>query len=173
VPSTGGLTSRTAPSCSSGSVTLQPGIYASINFSGSCAAHLQPGTYYISSGGISISGSALLDGDGVFIYNAAGAIDLSGTGAFHLTPPTSGPYKGLLLFQARTNASTLSLSGNGAIEGMHGTIYGPTMPVRISGNGNLPAQFVSDSLTMSGNGTLDIQYSASEVYGVPSTALLE
>jgi len=109
----------------------------------------------------------------VFIYNAAGAIDLSGGSAFHLTPPTSGPYKGLLLFQARTNTSTLSLTGNGAIEGMHGTIYGPKMPVRISGNGDLPAQFVADSLTISGSGSLNIQYSAAEVYGVPSMALLE
>ncbi len=37
----------------------------------------------------------------------------------------------------------------------------------------MPAQFIVDSVSISGNGSLTVQYAANQVYGVSSTALVE
>jgi hypothetical protein len=183
-PDAAGLTMRGTVSCgSNNTVTLLPGIYTSITISTNCVATMQPGIFVLAGGGLSVSGNGSLSGDGVMLYNAGssypasggsfGPISLSGNGSMHLTPQTSGTYKGLLMFQARDNPRTLTLSGNSAVAGIQGTVYGPSMPVSITGNGTLPAQFVVDSVDISGNGTLTVQYSAAQVYGVPSMALIE
>jgi hypothetical protein len=179
-----GLTSQGAFSCSGNSIaTIGPGIYSSISASSNCSVTMQPGTYVIKGGGISISGNASLSGQGIFVYNAGssfpsaggsfGSISLSGNGSFNLTPQTTGPYAGLIIFQSRDNSRTLSISGNGAVSGIQGTVYGPLAPVSVTGNGTLPAQFIVDSVNMSGNGSLTVQYTSSQVYSVSSTALLE
>jgi hypothetical protein len=144
---------------------------------------MQPGTYVLKGGGLSISGGASVAGRGVFVYNAGsnfpstgggfGSVSLSGNGTFNLSPQTTGPYAGLLLFQSRDNPSTLTISGNGAVAGVQGTVYGPLAPVSITGNGTLPAQFVVDSITMSGNGSLAVQYAANQVYSVSTIAIVE
>jgi hypothetical protein len=183
-PDGSGLTSQGAFSCSGNSTaTLSPGIYSSITASAGCAVTLQPGTYVLKGGGMSVSGGANVSGSGVFIYNAGssfpytggsfGSISLSGTGSFNLTPQTSGPYAGILIFQSRDNARTLTITGSGALSGVQGTVYGPLAPVSITGNGTLPAQFIVDSVSISGNGSLTIQYSADQVYSVSSSSLLE
>ncbi len=179
-----GLTNQGSFSCSSNTVTsINPGIYSSISASANCSVTMQPGVYVLKGGGLSISGGASVTGHGVFLYNAGssfpsaggsfGAVSLSGNGTFSLTPQTSGPYAGLLIFQSRDNASTLSVTGNGAVTGVQGTVYGALAPVSISGNGTMPAQFIVDSVSISGNGSLTVQYAANQVYGVSSTALVE
>src|SRR5438105_2409699 len=131
-----GLTSQGAFSCGSNSTaTINPGIYTSISASSNCVVTMQPGTYVIKGGGLSISGNASLTGHGVFVYNAGsgfpsaggsfGSISLSGNGAFNVSAQTSGPYAGLVFFQSRDNPSTLTISGNGAVSGVQGTVYGP------------------------------------------------
>ena len=41
-----------------------------------------------------------------------GAVTLSGNGSVNLTPPSSGTYAGILIYQARDNAKALTFSGN-------------------------------------------------------------
>jgi Flp pilus assembly protein TadG len=164
-------------------LALAPGIYTRITATGNCVITLQPGTYAIAGGGISISGNASISGNGVLLYNSGsnypssggtyGAISLSGNGSFNLAAATSGPYKGLLFFQDRANPQTMTLSGNGAIGGVQGTIYGPSMPVSVTGTGSMSAQFIVDSAAISGNGSLVVQYDPSEVYGTPAMSLVE
>jgi hypothetical protein len=144
---------------------------------------MNPGTYVVKGGGVSISGNASLTGHGVFVYNAGsnfpasggsfGSITLTGNGSFDIDPPTTGPYAGLLLFQSRDNPRPLTISGNGAVSGVQGTIYGAAMEADITGDGTMPAQFVVDSVVVTGNGSLTVQYTPSQVYGVASTALVE
>jgi hypothetical protein len=47
------------------------------------------------------------------------------------------------------------------------------MPASITGNGTMPAQFIVDSAAISGNGSLQVQYDPSQVYGVPTMSLVE
>jgi hypothetical protein len=181
-PTGSGLSNQGAFSCS-GTQTIYPGIYTSISASSNCNLTMQPGTYIIKGGGISLGGNASLTGTGVFIYNAGsnfpstggsfGGISLSGNGTFNLSPQTSGSYAGLLIFQSRDNPQTLTISGNGAVAGVQGTIYGQSAPVSVTGNGTLPAQFVVDSVTVTGNGSMNIQYTSNQVYSATTTSITE
>lgn len=93
--------------CSGG--VCSPGRYPSrLTINGSVT--LRPGTYILESG-ISIGGNAVVSGSGVFLYNKAGDLDFQGGSQIQISPPTSGPYRGILIYQPRSNASDLSLSG--------------------------------------------------------------
>ena len=109
--------------------TVNPGVYSSIKVSGNGSLILNPGTYIIVGGGLSVTGNGSIAGSGVFIYNTGsegtyGGIAITGNGEFNLTAPPTGPYAGILIFQARDNTRAMSLSGN-ALTGITGTIYAP------------------------------------------------
>jgi hypothetical protein len=167
-----GLTTQGAVNLSgSSTATISPGIYSQITVSSYASLTLKPGVYIIAGGGITVSGFASITGQGVLIFNAGtgynavtgsdggtfGSINLSGNGKYALSAPASGTYAGILIFQERTNARTLALSGNTLI-GTAGTIYAPLAPVTLSGNAvNGTSQqvvsFIVDSMTLSGTAT--------------------
>ena len=114
-PSTSELTNYGSESISgNSSVTIKPGIYSGISVSGNATLTMSAGTYIIEGGGFSVSGNASVSGTGVTIFNAGskypttggtyGAISLSGNGSYNLTPPTSGTYAGIVIFQSRDNS---------------------------------------------------------------------
>jgi hypothetical protein len=95
-------------------VTLQPGTYVGgLSISGSRNVILQPGIYVMQAGfnnyGFSFGSTGSLTGDGVMIYNdptggggpLQNTINITGSGAVTLTPPSSGTYQGISIFQAR------------------------------------------------------------------------
>ena len=144
------------------SLTIHPGVYNQINVSGNAQLTMTSGVYVIAGGGLSVSGNASVNGTQVMIYNAGGNylggsgfgdIDLSGNGRIVLSAPTSGPYAGVLLFQARDNQQGLTLSGN-AVNGLSGTIYAANAPATISGNASLNLPVVVNTLTLNGNAVL-------------------
>jgi hypothetical protein len=158
-PSTSGLTNHGTENLSgASSATIQPGVYSAINVSGSASLTLASGTYIIEGGGFSVSGAGSVTGSGVLIVNAGskypttggtyGSITLSGSGSYKLTPPTTGTYAGIVIFQARDNTKAMTVSG--AASGMTGTIYAPAASLTISGSGQLNAALVVDTLTLSG-----------------------
>ncbi len=69
-----------------------------------------------------------------------------------MTPTTSGPLTGILIFQPSNNTKALSISGNAAA-GLNGTIYAPTAQLSITGNGNFTETIIVDRLILSGNGS--------------------
>ena len=157
---TGGV-SRGSVNLSSGSLTINPGVYSSISVSGNASLILNPGVYIIAGGGLTVSGNASISGSGVMIYNAGsnyssggtgtyGAITMSGNATVNLTAATSGPFAGIVLFQARGDTQTMSLSGN-AVDGLSGTVYVPSALVSISGNATLDGALVANELSISGN----------------------
>ncbi len=160
-PSTSGLTNYGVVSYSSGSYTLNPGIYTSIKASGKASLTLNPGVYLIEGGGLTVTGNASITGTGVMIYNTSsnypsstgsyGGITLSGNGTFTLSAPTSGPYAGIVIFQPSANTRAISLSGNAA-SGLTGTIYAPAALVYVGGNANVSGALVVNELSLSGNG---------------------
>ena len=160
-PSTFGLTNYGSESLSgNSSATIKPGIYSQITVSGNASLTLGSGIYIIEAGGLSVSGNANISGSGVTIVNAGskypatggtyGSITLSGNGSYNLSPPTTGTYAGIVIFQTRDNSKALTLSGNAA--GMTGTVYASAAQLAESGNATLNAALIVDTLTISGNG---------------------
>jgi hypothetical protein len=148
-------------------VTLQPGIYRDgISISGNGLVTLIPGVYIMQGGGFAISGNGVVSGDGVMIYNMVGQsgqhgqILVSGNGKLTLTPPTSGTYQGMGIFQQRTQTDTLQISGNGNVQ-MTGVVYAKSAHTQLSGNGitgvdTLGGAYVCDTMQISGNGSFNV-----------------
>lgn len=156
-------------SYSGGSPTLQPGVYdGGITLSSTTSATLEPGIYYLNGGGLNVSGQAGMSGTGVMIYNnplsSSDQINISGTGTVSLSPPTSGAYAGLTLFQDRTSTVPIYLAGGGNMS-ISGTFYAAAARLNISGNGTatVGSQYVTADLTSTGNGTISVPWNAATV----------
>jgi hypothetical protein len=160
-PSTTGLTNYGAVNYSSGTHTLNPGTYTSIAASGTATSvTLNPGIYILEGGGLSISGTAVVSGNGVMLYNTSskypgsggsyGSIALSG-GTLNLTAATTGSYAGVVIFQDRSNTKSLKLSGSALVEGTGNIVYVPDALVSLSNSANLQGALVVGTLSMSGN----------------------
>src|SRR5262249_23084570 len=101
----------------SNSLTIDPGVYSRITVSGGARLTMNPGVYIITGGGFTASGGTV-SGSGVMIYNAGSnfpngggnfsGVNVSGSASVTLTPPTSGPYTGVVIFQARDNTRTMA-----------------------------------------------------------------
>ena len=155
------------------SQTISPGIYPSINVSASARLTMNPGIYVITGGGFSVSGTGSVAGSGVMIYNAGsnynggsggsyGGFTISGIGAVSLSPPTSGPYAGIFLFQSRDNARAISFSGAAVAALNGGVIYAPSALLTLSGSAQLGASnqptspLIVNELQFTGNGISDL-----------------
>jgi hypothetical protein len=167
------LTSQSGSALSLGdgnSHTLSPGVYTGgISISGATSVTLLPGIYYMQGGGFSLSGSSNLTGSGVMIYNAPAAasdqISLGGSGNVTLSPPTSGRYSGIALFQDRSSTVTASITGNSGFN-VTGTFYIAGATLKVTGNSSaalLGSQLISRDLTIGGNASLTITWDTNKV----------
>jgi Bacterial Ig-like domain (group 3)/PKD domain len=163
-PTALGLTNKGSINLSgNGSQMISQGIYTQINVSGNAHLTLNPGVYVIQGGGFTVSGNASVAGNGVLIYNAGsnfpsaggnfGGITLSGNGTITLTPPTTGQYDGVVIYQSRENTRALSLGGN-ASAGITGDVYAANALLSLSGNTQLKAPLVVGTVNVSGNVSL-------------------
>jgi hypothetical protein len=142
------------------SLTINPGIYTQIKVSGNGRLTLNPGDYILAGGGLTVTGSGSLTGNGVLIYNAGsnfpttggnyGGVTLGGNGTISLTG-ASGPDAGVVLFQARDNNRAIALGGN-AVAGISGTIYAPAALLTVGGNPQVTGSLVVNRLQLTGNG---------------------
>lgn len=159
-PSTSGL-ARFAGGKYNDTTTLSPGIYTNgIQISGPGTVTLNPGIYYLESGGLSMTGQASLAGNGVLIYNAGSrsSIDLQGTGSVTLSPMQTGLYEGIVIYQDRASTAPMSISGNGNMN-ITGSFYASAASVRIKGNGGtnvIGSQYIVHDLAMTGNGSIEV-----------------
>jgi hypothetical protein len=161
-----------------GSQSYGPGLYTEIKVSGNGSQlTLKPGIYIISGGGLSVTGSASIVGNGVVIYNAGPSypnpggpyvgITLNTTGTVNLSAPTTGPYAGIVFFQARTNPSAIAISGGSSVS-VNGTIYAADAPLNISGSVQMDDAFVVNQLRMSGTASDSTPKGPLAVLGVAS-----
>jgi hypothetical protein len=143
--------------------TLDAGLYkGGISISGNANVTLRSGIYYMQGGGFSITGNANVTGNGIMIYNdnGGGSIRIAGNGSVTITPPVSGTYQGISIFQDRTAIPTINVLGNGFMK-LSGTIYAASAGVVVTGNGDsLGTQIVSYDLYVTGNGTVNVIYNA-------------
>jgi hypothetical protein len=147
----------------SAALSLNPGTYVGgIHISGSGPVTLLPGIYYMQGGGFSISGTSTVTGTGVMIYNAPAlstdAISVS-QGTLNLTAPNSGTYQGIAIFQDRSSTVAVSVSGTGKVNAT-GTVYAANALVIVSDRGVLNiygpnSRLVSYDLQVAGNGFFD------------------
>lgn len=130
------------------------------------AVTLKPGTYYIGEKGISIAGGATLKGSNVtlvltsiatpFDDKKVGTVTVTGSGQVQLSAPTSGTYKGIIIYQdPRTPAKNndLTIIGNSGSY-FEGAIYAPSTKVVFTGNSGVDTkcmQVVSMWVQFTGN----------------------
>jgi len=141
-----------------GPVTLAPGVYRDgILLNGTGAVTLLPGLYLMDGGGLVRKGTSSVFGSGVMIYNTgkskdsvAGVIDLDGSTNLDeagpvrfeqeapvvLTPPTSGPYTGICVFQARHLGDDphVHFEPSGSVR-IEGAIYAANSHLHLAGKG--------------------------------------
>ncbi len=158
-------------------VTIDPGYYCKITATGNGDLTLNPGVYWIKSGNFAITGNGDLIANNVMIYMgpSAGNFSVTGNGDMTISPPTSGEYKGLALFVDRSNTNKVSITGNGDSTSIGGTYYMPSTDVALTGNGGHTvsnAQFISDTLSVTGNGDIEIDFDPAAVYQPPFTYLI-
>lgn len=167
-------------------VTLQPGVYSSISITGGTAT-FSPGIYILTGGNtntLKITGGTVT-GSGVMFYNTGsdfnvstglpdsndqsasppatgnanfGGIDI--TTSVTLTPfsNSTSPFNGMLFYQRRLNTQPIKISGNAGAGVLSGTIYAKWSNLSITGQGTYNAQFITGSMTVSGNGTVTVNY---------------
>jgi hypothetical protein len=183
------LTSLSLPSVTAagtGGTTLNPGIFSTLTISGNNTVNMNPGTY-VFTGPITVAGNGTLTGHGVTIYlacssyptpcltNQAGAsLTVTGNGNVDLSGPSYGTYQGLTIFSDRKNMSTIKIGGNGDTRFV-GTVYALAGTVSLYGNGrssNVNARLVVGQVAITGNGTVDINYTQSANYVVPNVLTL-
>src|SRR5262249_44150502 len=95
--------------------------------------------------------------------NSAGVVSLSAL--------TSGPYKGIMIWQNRDATQQMNLQGNGLFN-MTGTLYAAGALMSITGNGGqyamadgslgsgsaIGSQYISLDLNLGGNGNIHLAY---------------
>jgi hypothetical protein len=163
-PDTAGMATYTFTDAK-GSQTLQPGRYTGGISATQAAITLSPGIYYLD-GGLNLSGRASISGTGVMIYSTNGSISMTGQGNVSLSPPTTGTYQGMSIFQDRSSTASISLKGSSNLT-ITGVFYAPSAAVDLVGNGGCDASgnpidvigsvFIADSLTLKGNGNVSVQ----------------
>jgi len=138
--------------------TITPGKYCGITIAGSKNVTFNPGTYIVSSTGISIKGSGTVTGTGVTIYVAAGggAININNAAGSSrnliLIAPTTGARAGILFYQNPGNNLTANIKGTAASL-FQGTFYFPKAHLNLSNTGTATPAYmmaVVQSLTLSG-----------------------
>ncbi len=79
-----------------------------------------------------------------------------------LSPPTSGIYQGMCIFQDRTVTQTVAITGNGSMN-ISGTFYAADALMTLTGQGSLNvigSQYISRYLTLTGQGNFSVNWNA-------------
>lgn len=138
--------------------TISPGCYSSIiSVAGAAKLTLNAGTYVLQ-GGFNISNAGVMNANGgVTLYIGGGSAKVVGAGVVNLTAPSTGTYKGVLLWQAATDANAATLS-NGGSEVLNGLLYFPGATLNYAGAGVVTgstATLVAKKIAMTGSGRID------------------
>jgi prepilin-type N-terminal cleavage/methylation domain-containing protein len=133
-----------------GGSVCQPGVYSG-TLSRTANTTLNPGIYYLKQG-ISVTGSASLScaspcAGGVMLYIAGGSATLAGGSTIDLPAPSSGTYKDIVVFQARTDSNPVKIAGNAGSStpiSFGGIIYVPnsTQVTLATGTATLTAKAI-------------------------------
>jgi len=160
-------------------VTIEPGVYCGgMQFNANANVTLKPGIYYLDGGNLQVNGGATLMGDGVtFVFSSStmtnwATATINGGANVKLTPPTTGPTAGIVMFgDRRAPVGTSYKFNGGASQYLGGAMYFPTGEVNFAGGmgtGTSCTKIIADTITFSGNSDLAVDCSR---YNVKSFGL--
>ncbi|TPI70739.1 pilus assembly protein [Mesorhizobium sp. B3-1-3] len=135
-------------------ITLSPGTYCDKTLSGNIT--LNPGTYIMRNVTIKPGGNGSLSSQGVTIFLMENSqLIINANEQVNLSPPASGPYAGITIYQARGNTQALTLNG-GSGSVVSGFIYAPDAAITYAGNSDMNAEgsclrLVGDTVAMTGS----------------------
>ncbi len=158
-----------------GSYTMQPGQYTSdVNLGNGGTFTMAPGLYYFKNGAnLTIANGARLTGSGVTIYTqGGGTINFEGGTTTTLSAPGSssnGTIQGMVYMQDRTSTTAPNFA-NGTSVNLSGTFYAAKAPLVFAGGNlsNFASQVVVDSMNLSNDAQITVNYSASNVPSKPA-----
>jgi hypothetical protein len=128
--------------------------------------NLAAGTYYVDGSTFDLGSTAVVNGSGVTIIltsstptnpSSFATISMNGGAIVNLSSPTSGTYKGVLIYQdPRTPFGESRINGNSA-SSLEGGLYFPSRQLNFNGNTGLTTkclQLVARRLNFSGNSSV-------------------
>jgi putative Flp pilus-assembly TadE/G-like protein len=119
---------------------LQPGCYKELKFDNNDLVRMVPGVYYVE-GEVSFKDTSSLSGSGVMIYTAGNkGMKFKSKGDVTLSPPTSGTYKGVTLFQHGGSKTKMEFKNDKELD-LAGIIYAPNSEVKFK---NVDLEFDED-----------------------------
>lgn len=158
--------------------TFNPGVYSGgIHISDNNSSHtytFAPGTYWFTNGGLNLSADANIVGNNVLLYfNDGGSLNLTAGGSVTLSPPTTGSYAGMTVFQKQNNSSQPSITGqaSGSLN-ISGTFYAADANLSITGGGGnyaIGSQYIVNQLKVTGSGSFNVSYNGA---GSPSSVTM-
>jgi len=144
-------------------VHFNPGVYILGGSSGSKIAGL-----IIQAGGYAVSDEAM------FYITGDGIVDIQGNGGMRATPPTSGTYEGVTIFQDRDNYNEAWIQGTADLD-LDGTLYFPRAEfLHILGGGwGFGNQLIGWRFDVRGQGIVGINYDGRNRAPVTTSFLVE
>lgn len=152
-------------------VDAHPGVYSKITVSGNARLTLEPGTYVVTGGGLSVSGSAKLTATGATIdlactgypapcTGAAGSgVAISGAAVVSLTGGAVGPGDGFALLADPANAAPMTVAGSASLT-LDGTVEAPAESLTVSGSATVSStegEVVLSTVAVSGSASVDVE----------------
>lgn len=129
--------------------TLKPGLHCNVNFNGSPTITFEPGLHVIR-GNMNINSGATVIANGVTFYFPDTNSRIQANGSLRLTAsaPTSGSYKGILMFEktsdSQNNASKSPFTFNGSLgEQLTGVLYLPNRNIIYNSTTNIAGDRLS------------------------------
>src|SRR5262249_57739970 len=98
-------------------------------------------------------------------------------GRVKISPPASGTYFGIAMFQERTANVALSITGQGGTQ-VSGTFYVAGGPIQITGSSAttldvIGSQYISDTLQSGGNGNYAVNWQVDTTARIRQLNLVE
>lgn len=148
-------------------VTINPGVYCGgMQFNANADVTFNPGVYFVDRGDLQVNGGAILQGTGVTIVFTSSTMSnwptasINGGATISLTPPSTGPLAGLVMFGDRNIPTGTSFKFNGgASQYLGGAIYFPTGEIDFAGGAGTNTtctQLIGDTIKFTGNSGLAI-----------------
>ena len=155
--------------------TLSPGVYCGgleVGNTNGATFVLNPGTYIMAGGGLTLNSLAQVSGTGVAIYNTSSAgwgcpsaanytpITVSSQTVVNLSAPTAGPLTGIVLFADRAGCATAGSCqdqiNGGATTTFNGVLYLRDDALLFTGNSSVGGclAVVADTIAINGKATL-------------------
>ena len=125
--------------------------------------------------GMRLNGNGTNNCTGVTFYMSTGDIAWNGNSLNTFSAPTSGTYKGLLVYLPYGNSNEVVVTGN-ANSSFTGSIIAVSSNIRLQGNTQtltLSTQIMGYTVEFSGNGTFQIDYNPSLQFGEGNPTMIQ